>query len=158
MEDKTTNKIQLKEITSDNWYKVCNLTETLSEEHQKCVAQNAYSIAEAHYSPNAWMRAIALGDELIGFVMIDTTLSNFPQGDQPAVFLWRFMIGGPWQKKGYAREVMDILCEKYRKEGCKYLYTSCSMEHYGPYGFYIRYGFVDTGQVTYGEEVLKLEL
>jgi diamine N-acetyltransferase len=150
--------ISLVEITSENWYKVCDLTDTLSKEHRMCVAQNAYSIAEAHYSPNAWMRAIALREDLIGFVMIDTTLSNFPEGEKPAVFLWRFMIGGPWQKKGYAKQAMDIICDKYRKEGSKFLYTSCSMESFGPYGFYIKYGFVDTGKTTYDEEVLRLEL
>ncbi len=158
VEDYSNKTIHLVEINSENWYKVCDLTETLSEEHQKCVAQNAYSIAEAHYSPNAWMRAIALGEELIGFIMIDTTLSNFPEGDQPAVFLWRFMIGGPWQKKGYARQALDLICDKYRKEGIKYLYTSCSMEPYGPYEFYLKYGFIDTGKVAYEEEVLKLKL
>ncbi len=156
--DKNTGPLQLIEITSQNWYKVCRLSGTLSEDHKKCVAPNSYSIAEAHYSPNAWMRAIALGEEPIGFVMIDTTMENFPQGDKPAVFLWRFMIGGSWQKKGYARQVMDILREKYRNEGYKYMYTSCTMEPYGPFGFYTKYGFIDTGKEAWEEEVLKLTL
>lgn len=54
--------------------------------------------------------------------MMDMTMECFPAGDKPAVFLWRFMIGGPWQKKGYAREVMDLLREKYRSEDYEYLY------------------------------------
>ncbi len=156
--DKNTGSLQLIEITTKNWYQVCRITDTLSEDHKKCVAQNAYSIAQAYFHPNAWIRAIALGEEPIGFVMMDMTMECFPSGEKPAVFLWRFMIGGPWQKKGYARQAMDLLCEKYRNEGYKYLYTSCCMEPYGPYGFYTKYGFEDTGVIEEDEEVLKLTL
>jgi hypothetical protein len=32
------------------------------------------------------------------------------------------------------------------------------MEPYGPYGFYTKYGFVDTGKEAWEEEVLKIIL
>ena len=38
------------------------------------------------------------------------------------------------------------------------LYTSCADGPGSPRGFYLRYGFADTGRVMWGENVLALDL
>ena len=150
--------ISLIEINKDNWRQICKLSITLTPDQRKCVADNSISIAEAHFSPNAWFRAIALNNVPIGFVMVDTDFQADVQEDNPCHFLWRLMIGEPWQKKGYGKQALDILCDQFRKEGHRALYTSCHIEEYGPLGFYTKYGFVDTGFFEDGEEILRLTL
>jgi diamine N-acetyltransferase len=153
-----TNQISLIEVTKENWLEVCRLSRTLTPDQRKCVADNVVSFAEAHFNPNAWYRAIALDSVPIGFVMIDTDFVADAKEDNPCHFIWRFMIGSPWQGKGYGKEALDILCDQYRREGHHALYLSCHTEEYGPLGFYLKYGFVDTGFMEDEEEVLKLTL
>jgi len=146
------------EVTKENWYEVCKLSRTLTPDQRKCVADNSMSIAQAHFNANAWYRAIALDQVPIGFVMMDIDFQADIVEDNPSHVLWRFMIGEPWQKKGYGKQALDILFDQYRKEGIRTIYTSCHMEEYGPYRFYMKYGFVDMGFMADGEEVLKLVL
>jgi diamine N-acetyltransferase len=42
--------------------------------------------------------------------------------------------------------------------GADVLYTSCADGPGSPRGFYLRYGFIDTGRVRWGENVLALDL
>jgi hypothetical protein len=42
--------------------------------------------------------------------------------------------------------------------GAEVLYTSCADGPRCPGGFYLRYGFTDTGQVMWGVNVLALDL
>lgn len=150
---------QWTDITKENLSEVCALSTTLSENHQKCVASNAYSIAQAHYYPeHAWFKALAIGEKPIGFIMVDINPEDLPMEDLPAVFLWRFMLGSAYQKKGYGKLALDMLVEKCREENKKTLYVSCELTEEGPYDFYIKYGFLDTGKQEDGEQILKLIL
>ena len=44
------------------------------------------------------------------------------------------------------------------RPGADVLYTSCADGPGSPRGFYLRYGFRDTGRVMWGENVLELDL
>lgn len=149
--------IRLSELNKNNLFEVIKLYDTLTEYQKKCVAKNSISIAQAYVNPQAWPRVIYDDDVIIGFVMISTHDEDIPIEDQPAYYLWRFMIGYPYQKKGFGKEVLDIIIEKARNENQRYLYTSCEMEGSMPYQFYINYGFIDTG-LNDGEQILKYKL
>ena len=152
-------QIALRPVTSDNLRTLIRLSETLTESQSHCVAPNAVSVAQAHVSDAAWMRAIYLGDEPIGFVMVTLDGGDVPEADRPAVGLWRFMIGRPWQRKGYGKQVLDQLVAYFAHRGVRTMYTSVVLEEpEGPYGFYLKYGFTDTGVKEEGEEVLRLTL
>ncbi len=152
-------QITLRLVTSDNLRALIRLSETLTESQSHCVALNAVSVAQAHVSDAAWMRAIYLADEPIGFVMVDLDGGDIPEADRPAVGLWRFMIGRPWQRKGYGKQVLDQLIAHFAHRGVRTMYTSVVLEESeGPYGFYLKYGFTDTGTKEYGEQVLRLAL
>lgn len=153
-------QITLRPVTRDNLRAVMRLSETLTESQSRCVAPNVVSVAQAHVSPAAWMRAIYLGEEPIGFVMVDLAEDDHvPPADCPAVVLWLFMIGRPWQGKGYGKRVLDLLVEHFARRGIRTMYTSVVLEEpEGPYGFYIKYGFTDTGVKHEGEQVLRLVL
>jgi diamine N-acetyltransferase len=152
-------KINLIEVTKDNLYEICKLSNTLNETQGKFVATNSYSIAQAHYYPeSAWFRGIYLDETPIGFVMVDVVMDDSPEEEKPSVMLWRFMIGREHQGKGYAKKVIDILSEKFSNEGKKYFYTSCGLGEGGPYDFYIKQGFIDTGIMDGDEQLLKRDL
>jgi aminoglycoside 6'-N-acetyltransferase I len=155
--------IRFIEVTDDNLREVCKLSRTLTPGQSRCVAANAFSIAEAHFHPEAWYRAIALGDTPIGFLMVNIAPDNegesfIPAEDLPFAFLWRFMIAREYQKKGYGKKALDLLVDKLTKEGYQSLYSSCHLGRVSPYRFYLSYGFTDTGELADDEEVIRLDL
>lgn len=82
--------VELREITQDSLRAVLDLA--VEPEQEPYVATNARSIAEGHFEPRSWFRAIYAGDDPVGFVMAFR--------DPPKEFwVWRFMIdaGHPGQ-------------------------------------------------------------
>ena len=136
------SEVRLVEMNMKNLVRVCKLSDTLSPEQQKCVAPNVYSVAQAHFAPdNAWFRAIYLDEEPIGFIMVDVNPEEeeIPDGERPSVMLWRFMIGSEYQGKGYGKKALDLVTDKFRKEGNQHFFTSCVMGDVSPYQFYLNY-------------------
>ena len=140
-------------ITADNLWLVIKLSNTLSANHQKMVASNAISIAEAHYNEFAWFKAIYAGETPVGFIML------YDDPHEPRYFLWRLMIGGPYQKFGFGKKAMQLLIEYVRtRPGAKELLVSCHDGEGSPEGFYARLGFTRTGENVDGENVMRLPL
>jgi len=151
------NIISFKEVTNENFRSIIKLSDTLTDEQKRCVATNVTSLAQAYLNQDkAWPRAIYLDDTPIGFLMLHVNPTDVPSEDQPALYLWRFMIARDYQNKGYGRQVLDMLIQKCKDEHKKTLYLTCGMEYEMPYKFYIKYGFIDTHVVDDGEEVLKI--
>jgi diamine N-acetyltransferase len=148
----TDLEVHFKRITSQTVLDVCRLSATLSPLHRKMVADNSVSLAEAYCSQAAWPRAIYAGDTLVGFIMLHIG-SGYDDGiDCPGVFLWRLMIAGPHQGKGYGWKAMELLFEDLRALGVRELYTSCEVGEGSPEGFYRNLGFTPTGGM-YGHEI-----
>ncbi len=159
--DQPTNKtptIHFMRITAKTVVEICKLSETLSSAQRKMVADNALSIAQAHFSESAWIRAIYADDTPIGFIMLHYG-SDYDDGiDCPGVFLWRFMIAAPYQGKGYGKKAITFLLTHLRAQGIPELYTSCGVGEASPAPFYKRFGFVETGEYYSDEIELKLDL
>ncbi|MGD8902850.1 MAG: GNAT family N-acetyltransferase [Anaerolineae bacterium] len=137
----------MREITGETVREICNLSNTLTPPRKYMVAPNAVSIAQAHFSPNAWFRAICADDMPVGFMM----LYDDPEG--PEYFLWRLMIAGPHHGKGFGRRAIDLLVGHVRtRPGATVLETSCGQGPGSPEGFYRKLGFVRNGKML-GEEV-----
>ncbi len=148
----TVPDIHFKRITAGTVVQICKLSETLTPAQRKMVADNAVSIAQAHFSEGAWLRAIYADDTPIGFILLHVG-SDYDDGiDNPGYFLWRLMIAGPYQGKGYGRRALERLLAQLRSQGVGELYTSCGLGEAGPEGFYARFGFTRTGG-AYGDEV-----
>lgn len=142
--------ITLREVTRDTVRAICRLEVAPSQ--RNFVAPNAVSIAEAHFSPHAWFRAIYAGDEPVGFVMLSLKL------DVPEFYLWRFMIAAPFQRRGYGDAALALVIAHVRSLGATEFLTSTVPGEGTPRPFYERLGFVFTGEVDDGEEVLRLDL
>ena len=143
--------VTLREITEKT---VRTITSLEVAENQKCfVAPNAVSLSQALFSDKAWYRAIYADDTPVGFVMlhIDTEKSEY--------FLWRYMIGSKFQGQGYGFEAMKLIIEYVRGlPKAKQLITSYIPGDGDPSGFYLKLGFVETGEMEDEERVLALEL
>ncbi|MFI6869379.1 GNAT family N-acetyltransferase [Nocardia sp. NPDC050406] len=136
--------VELRRITADTVWEVCKLSYTLSPEQREMVADNGISIAEAHFSDAAWFRGIYHGDQPVGFVMLDLGMDP----DEPGVSLWRFMIAGPHQGKGFGRRTIDSVVALLKARGTTALYTSYGQGPGSPEGFYRSLGFRPTGGVV----------
>jgi diamine N-acetyltransferase len=145
--------VTLREITGETVVQICNLSETLSDQQRKMVAPNARSIAQAHFEPKAWFRAIYADETPVGFIML------YDDPDGPEYFLWRLMVAGPHQGKGYGRRAVEQLVGYVRtRPGAVELLASHVPIEGGPEGFYRKLGFEPTGQVVDSEVVMRLLL
>jgi len=145
-----TSAVTLREITKDTVGDIMGLDVA---EHQKgFVAPNSVSIAQAHFEPKAWFRAVYAGDQPVGFVMV------FEDPGKPEYFLWRFMIDGGEQGNGYGRAALEQVIERVRGlPNAAELLTSYVPGEGSPGDFYHRLGFVDTGEEDHGELLTALK-
>jgi diamine N-acetyltransferase len=143
--------VTLREVTGETVRAICALAVAPGQEG--FVAANSVSIAEAYFEPKAWFRAIYADDEPFGFGML------YDDPDTPEYFLWRLMIDGRHQGRGYGRRALDLLVDYVRsRPGASQLGSSYVPGDTGPGGFYRRYGFEETGELNEGQVVIRLAL
>lgn len=146
------SEVSFRRISALTVEDVCDLSETLSDQQRGMVADNGTSIAEAHFSENAWFRAIYADDTLIGFIMLHIGSDHDDGIDCPGVFLWRFMIAAPFQGLGFGRQAIELLKRDMKIKGFNEIFTSYGVGEGSPEGFYSLLGFQKTGD-TYGDEL-----
>lgn len=145
--------VSLREITRDTVVTICKLSDTLSDAQRKMVAPNGQSIAQAHFSPHAWFRAVYAGETPVGFIML------YDNPDEPEYYLWRLMIAGPHQGKGYGRRAVELLIDYVKtRPGAVELLTSCREGEGSPEPFYRSLGFERNGRMEGEEVVMSLKL
>jgi diamine N-acetyltransferase len=143
--------VTLREVTKDTVRSIIDLD--VGEHQRGFVADNATSIAQAHFEPKAWFRAVYAGDDPVGFVMVHADT------DKPEYFLWRFMIDHRRQGEGFGRRALELVIDHVRTlPGATRFLTSYVPGDGSPMGFYHRMGFVDTGEIEEGEHITALEI
>ena len=144
-------EIRLTEITEDTLGAILRLSVRDDQKHY--VASNAVSIAQAHFSKYAWFRAIYADDIPVGFVML------YDNDEKPEYFLWRFMIDAQYQGYGFGKRGLELLIDYVRsRPNASELILSYHPGDKSPEGFYLKMGFVNTGEVIEGENVMRLDL
>ncbi|MEU4419908.1 GNAT family N-acetyltransferase [Actinoplanes sp. NPDC024001] len=117
------------------------------------------SLREAAANPRArpWLRAVYAEDEPVGFLLL-ADAAEPGNGVIPwPYYLWRMLIDGRYQGRGYGRAALDLLLGYLRERpGAETLITSIVPGPGSPYGFYLRYGFRPTGEWFDHEQVLAL--
>ncbi|MCP2256554.1 diamine N-acetyltransferase [Streptoalloteichus tenebrarius] len=145
------SELTFRRISALNVCEVCELSETLSEQQRGMVADNGTSIAEGFCSTNAWFRAIYADETPVGFVMLHFG-SDWDDGIEcHGAYLWRLMIGGPFQGMGFGRRAVEFVVREVRARGYRELFTSYGEGEGSPEPFYSSLGFVRTGD-HYGDE------
>jgi len=149
--------VTLREITRDTVRAIVNLS--VSDSQKGFVAPNAVSLAQALFHPEAWYRAIYVGDEPAGFVMLEDHSLDIPTPAKPEVSLWRLMIDSRFQGQGVGRAAMLQVIEHVRRKGVfTSLHTSYVPGEGCPEPFYRGLGFQPTGEMDGQEVVLRLAL
>lgn len=145
--------VSLREVTSETVRDICRLSNTLTSPQNHMVAPNAVSIAEAHFEPHAWFRAIYAGETPVGFIML------YDDPEEPVYFLWRLMVAAPHQGKGFGRKAVELLIDRVKaRPGATELVVSCHEGDDGPEGFYRKLGFRRNGKMYDDEVGLSLAL
>jgi len=143
--------VTLREVTGESLRHILNLK--VKPEQERFVASNAVSIAQAHFEPKAWFRAIYADETPVGFLML------FDDPDAPEYYLWRYMIDSRHQRLGFGRRALQLLIDHVRaRPGAKELLLSYVPDEGSPEPFYASLGFVNTGEVHDGENVMRLVL
>jgi len=125
---------------------------------ERFVNNVAEALAEAEEEPGG--RAIQFGlydDETpVGFVMISDEVDG---PDYIAHYLWKLLIDRDRQRHGYGTAALDLVSTYFRERGNAEMWTSAGQGEGSPIPFYERYGFVQTGDVVFDDEVLlRLDL
>lgn len=143
--------VTLDMVTGETVRAVCRLA--VAPAQSSFVAPNAVSFAEALFEPRAWYRAIVADGVPVGFLML------YDDPDEPACFLWRFMVDARHQGRGFGATALELLLDHVRRRpGTTELKTSWVPGDGGPEGFYRRLGFEPTGEVDEGEVVARIVL
>jgi diamine N-acetyltransferase len=110
--------------------------------------------------PHPWAVHDADTGALVGFVMISDNLPQPMDDDLVGQYLlWRLLIDESCQGRGYGTATIDAVVDYLGTHaGADVHYTSCAADPGSPRGFYLRYGFTDTGRVMWDENVFALEL
>lgn len=151
--------MELREVTDANRADVVAVR--LGPGQDRYVSSVADSLEEAadHPEGNPWFRAVYDGDHPVGFVMLSWDVAPRLPDIRGPWFLWKLIVAHDRQGTGVGREVVGLVADLVRAQGCTELLTSHVPGEGGPAGFYERLGFVPTGELDpEGEIVLSLDL
>lgn len=142
--------VTLREVTQQTLPAILALSVAPAQEAY--VANNARSIAQAHFHPEAWFRAIHADDEPVGFLMLhDEHLLEEPR-ERGFYLLWRLMVDTRFQGSGHGRHAVELLVEHVRsRPHAERLLTSCLPGADSALPFYLKTGFERTGREVDGE-------
>ena len=150
-------EVRLVEITDANEWAHRSLRTHRTQE--RFVAPVTQSYGDAMFGEEngrrvaAALRGIEADGERAGFVMWTDV--------EPGVaepYLWRLLVDRLHQRRGIGERVMGLLVEQLREQGHRSLRTSWVQAKGGPEPFYLRLGFVPTGEYDDGEAVARLAL
>ena len=153
--NETENQVSLRDLTGKNIKAILALD--VKPEQKKIYPQsNAYSIAEGHYPADkdpVWMRAIYAGEVPVGFIMT----SEAPE--KGIYFIWRILIDGNHQGRGYGKQAIKLLIERIRSMGTPKVLLASHLKGDDDAGkFYENLGFRYTGEIINGVDyMMKLE-
>jgi diamine N-acetyltransferase len=112
------------------------------------------SLLEAAEEPDgrALYWAVYADETPVGFVMISDEVGApgyIPQ------YLWKLFIDERYQRQGYGTATLDLIVEYFRsRPGVEVMWTSAGQGDGSPIPFYVRYGFEQTGEIVFDNEVL----
>ena len=115
---------------------------------------------EQRAMPHPWAVHDAQTGVLVGFAMISDDIRQ-PMDDDLVgpYYLWKLLIDLRFQRRGYGAATLDVVVDYLRtRPGADVFYTSCADGPGSPRGFYLRYGFADTGRIMWDENLLALDL
>ena len=150
--------IELKDVCESNYLALLRMSAGASGE--RMVANNAKSIVQGEFSPNARMWAIEANQQVVGFVMLfDPSLAVQTKEPNDVLYVWRLMIDFKHHGKGYGAQTLDLVKKlATQTKGIKSIRLSHQQHEGNPGPFYLSQGFTYTGEVEDGELTMKFKL
>jgi len=144
--------ISLREVTAENWYDCCHLS--IAEEQEGFVEPNSVSIAQSKYEPTLRLRAIYLGQDLVGFAMYNTETEELG-----GHWIYRLMIDKRYQRRGIAKRAMRLIIDEIATSlNCRRLVVGYKPDNTAADALYSSLGFEDRGDRFGKEMAVVLEL
>lgn len=141
--------VALKDIDREN-FRGCVRLE-VRDDQKEFVAPNVFSIAQSKVEPTYVTQAVYDGEEIVGFVMYGY------DDEEGCHYLGRLMIDRRHQGKGYGRAAAEEVIRRLRAEpGCRQVALNVNPENHAAQALYRSLGFEKTGEVSHGEEVMRL--
>ncbi len=148
--------ISLRPLTDANRAAVLSLRVSPAQEQFVGTVEGA--LLEAAEEPGAhgifW--AVYDGETPVGFVMWSDEVEG---PGYIAHYLWKLLVDERHQRRGHGTATLDLIVEYFRGREVDVLWTSAGQGAGSPIPFYERYGFVQTGEIVFDNEVLlRLDL
>ena len=141
--------IRLKPVDENNFEEVINLK--VSENQQKFVATNVFSIAQSKVLPECIPLAVYEEELLVGFAMYAM------DREDKEYCIYRLMIDEKYQSKGYGRATMEALIKHISADKEHHIiYISFEPENKSAKALYESLGFVPDGRMVEDEVVYML--
>lgn len=152
--------MELQPVTAENWKELIKLK--VSDDQTHFVASNLYSIAEAQFGfdddeghCDFYSFGAYADGQPVGFVMYCLN----PEHSRFQVFIARLMVDQQFQGKGYGREIMQLILDRFREDKrIKNVGISYEPENEVARKLYASLGFVEPGEILDGETLAVLQL
>ena len=143
------NSVTLRDITRENFNECVRLD--VRDDQRTFVASNVYSIAQTTVEPTYTAQAVYHGDEMVGFCMYGY------DADEDCYCVARLMIDKNHQGRGYGRAALVEAIRRMRERpDCREIVLSIDPGNMAAQKLYESLGFVKTGELSHGEEVMRL--
>jgi len=148
------SELRLEELSAANIVAANSLT--LRPGQEAFVTPISYSIGDAFFNPStSWPRVVVDGDKVVGFIR-----GNFDPDAQQVEFrscVRRITVAADAQGMGVGRFGVLALAKEAKQRGFERLTALWEPGEHGPEDFFLKIGFVVTGQTQYGESIGTLE-
>jgi diamine N-acetyltransferase len=144
--------VSLRPITDSNRHAVEALR--VSPAQEQFVSSVADSLEEAAEEPGgrAIYWAVYADETPVGFVMISDEVDG--PGYIPH-YLWKLLVDRRYQRRGLGTATLDLIVDYFSgRPDVDALWTSAGQGEGSPIPFYERYGFEQTGEIVFDDEVL----
>ena len=126
----------------------------VSPAQERFVSSVTESLLEATEEPDGRALSWAVYDDEtpVGFVMISDEVGS---PEYIPHYLWKLLIDERHQRRGFGTATLDLIVEYFRgRPGVEVLWTSAGQGDGSPIAFYESYGFEQTGEIVFDNEVL----
>jgi diamine N-acetyltransferase len=144
--------VSLRPITDSNRHTVEALR--VSPAQEQFVSSVVESLEEAVEEPGgrALYWAVYADETPVGFVMISDEVDG---PEYIPHFLWKLLIDHRYQGRGFGTETLELIVDYFSgRPEVDALWTSAGQGEGSPIPFYERFGFEQTGEIVFDDEVL----
>ena len=149
--------LERREVTRDTVHDLIRLS--VREDQHGLVTPNVVTLAEVPFETGARVWGLWVGDRAVGLMaMVHPDLYRWhsPGDDTEAAYLWRLMIDGAEQGKGYGRAALDMVVAVAREWELPRVTAGVADVPGSQVGFYEHFGFRRTGRIVGGEMEISL--